>query len=322
MKEVQASIVEEQTVLAGGETAGIYVKTDGVLVIGTGVVQSMTGEEREPAENLVKSGDYITKINGQPIEEKEQLVEYLNENGKEDIVLTLRRDGEELEVTITPVLCEDKSYKIGVWIRDDIAGIGTIAYVTQENEYGILGHPISDVDTGTVVEMESGTLYEANILAVESGKIGTPGEIIGSITYNAEHELGTVENNTQTGVFGTVDTSAWEQFSANQTDWYPAAFKQEIELGSAQMISDVSGERKAYEVEILSLDYSQQHANKGILLQITDEELLNSTGGIVQGMSGSPLIQNGKIIGAVTHVFVNDPTKGYGVFIENMLEQM
>ncbi|MCI8993223.1 MAG: SpoIVB peptidase [Eubacterium sp.] len=321
VKEVQATIVEEQQLLPGGMTAGIYVQTKGVLVIGTGVVQAMTGEEVEPALNIVKSGDYITAVNGIPVEEKEQMIEQIEEAEGNKLVFTLVRDGKSLDVSLEPVYTDQKDYKVGIWVRDDIAGIGTISYVTEDMEYAILGHAINDMDSGAMVEIDNGTLYASEISDIVRGEIGSPGEMIGTISYSRDNVLGDIERNTDSGAFGFLNELPEELKTETGNDWLEPAFKQEIKMGAAQIISDVSGVREFYDIEIQALDYKEMHQNKGILFQVTDERLLSKTGGIIQGMSGSSIVQDGKIIGAVTHVLVNDPTKGYGIFIENMLEK-
>lgn len=317
VKDVEVTLIEGTAVYAGGTTVGIYAKMNGVLVIGTGNVALSDGEEKSPAENLVKGGDYIVSVNGEMVDEKEALSELINTYGQEKEVLGIIRNDEYIEVAATPVKAENEQYMLGIWVRDDLAGIGTLTYYTEEGKYGALGHPVSDGDTGTRVEVKQGDIYEADIVGIRKGEDGNPGEISGVINYGDSYKVGTIEKNCEKGIYGTLN--------GNQKDYlkdayFEVAYKQDIVLGKAYILSDVSGEIEQYEIEIQSLDFSGREENKGILIHVTDEKLLRLTGGIVQGMSGSPIIQNGKIIGAVTHVFVNDSTKGYGIFIENMLE--
>lgn len=317
VKDVEVTLVEGDAVFAGGTTIGIYAKTSGVLVIGTGTVTTMSNQEESPAENLVKGGDYIVSVNGEAVDEKEKLAELINVYGEEKEVLGIVRDDEYIEVAATPVKISSDQYMLGIWVRDDLAGIGTLTYYKDNGEFGALGHPISDGDTGSRITMKEGYIYQTDIIGIKKGESGNPGELSGVINYSRDCKLGTIERNSEIGIYGDLDGNL-RDFPIGQS--YDVTYKQDISLGEAYIISDVSGTKEAYEIEIQSLDYSGREENKGILFQVTDEKLLELTGGIVQGMSGSPIIQNGKIIGAVTHVFINDPTRGYGIFIETMLE--
>lgn len=315
VKEVSVEVVDEEQVAPCGVPVGIYVKTDGILIIGTGTVTGSDGMSYEPAENLVKSGDYVKTINEQIIESKEDLIEKINQCQGEPVVLGISRDGEYIRLKLQPVKTAEDEYKLGIWVRDDLAGVGTLTFYDEQGAYGALGHPVSDIDTGTKVSMADGTLYEAEIAGITKGEKGNPGEISGVITYLDQYRLGTVAENTNVGIYGKLEKVPEE---VEDAVYYPIGLKQDIEEGEAYIISMVSGERKEYSINITGMDYNSE--NKGILFQVTDPELIELTGGIVQGMSGSPIIQNGKVIGAVTHVFVQDASKGYGIFIENMLQ--
>lgn len=317
IKNIEVTYVEGKAVFTSGKTIGIYAKTDGVLVIGNGNIILENGEEVCPSENLLHKGDYILSVNGEEISEKEELAALIDIYGEEKEILGVKRNEEYIEVAITPVEAKAGQYMLGVWVRDDLAGIGTMTYYNEEGEFGALGHPISDGDIGEEILLKNGKIYETSIIGIRKGTSGNPGEISGVINYHGDYRLGTLEANETEGIFGTLDGNLSE-FSRGE--YYQAAYKQDIVLGKAYLLSDVSGELKSYEIEIQSLDFSNKEINKGITLKVTDEELLSLTGGIVQGMSGSPILQDGKIIGAVTHVLVNDPTRGYGIFIENMLE--
>ncbi len=316
VKDVEVNLIEGTAVYAGGTTVGIYAKMKGVLVIGTGNVVLADGKEASPSENLVKGGDYIVSVNGQAVDEKETLSELIDIYGQEKEVLGIIRNDEYIEVAATPVKAENEKYMLGIWVRDDLAGIGTLTYYTEDGEYGALGHPVSDGDTGTRVVVKQGNIYEANIVGIRKGEDGNPGEISGVISYGESFKVGTIETNSEKGIYGTLNGNQKEYL---KDAYLEIAYKQDIVLGEAYILSDVSGEIAQYKIEIESLDFSGREENKGILIHVTDEKLLALTGGIVQGMSGSPIIQNGRIIGAVTHVFVNDSTMGYGIFIENML---
>ena len=316
-QEVNANTTSEDTVILGGMPIGIYLETDGVMVLGTDAIMSIDGMEYEPAENLVKPGDYIVAFNRQTVENKTELIDAMKDMDQEDVILRLRREDRYLNVRIKPVVCSNEEYKLGIWVRDDTQGLGTITYLQSDCEFGALGHGIHDVDTNELLEISEGTLYETSIRNIKKGETGTPGGMEGVIVYNNYNILGDITQNTDTGVYGKIKRI--DRVIQNTTA-VPAAKKEEIKTGPATILCAVSGQIEAYEIEITGIDYYSKEINKGILLKVTDDKLLEQTGGIVQGMSGSPIIQDGKLVGAVTHVLVNDPTKGYGIFIENMLE--
>lgn len=319
LKEAKVEVIEPTYVIPGGAPIGIYIETHGILILGTGKVTGMDGLNYEPALRIVQGGDYIQAINGEEIRDKEELIERINDLGKEEIVLDLERKGERIQVKLKAVQTERDEYRLGIWVRDNTQGIGTLTFLTEEGEFGALGHGINDVDTGTLLELEKGALYDTSIVDIKKGEKGTPGELSGMIRYRSELVCGEIEENTPAGIFGTGQERLYEKISPEMVQ---VGYKQEIELGEAWIRSFVSGEQKDYRVEILEVNRNEADVNKGIILKVTDPELLELTGGIVQGMSGSPILQNGKIVGAVTHVFVQDSTKGFGVFIENMLEHV
>lgn len=317
VKDISVTLVEEENVFTGGTQVGIYAKTKGVLVIGMGEVTDKSGVEQSPAKNIIKTGDYIVSINGVSVNEKEALSNEVHKNGGNTEVIGILRNEEFLEVAVNPVCSENDRYMLGVWVRDDMAGIGTMTFYRSNRTFGALGHPVNDGDTGELLQIAEGSLYETEIIGIERGKSGEPGELSGIIHYGRENYLGSIEKNTEIGIYGILDGNVG---LLSEGTYCEVAYKQEIEKGNAVILSSVSGEIKAYEAVIEDVNFAGTEVNKGILLRVTDEELLDLTGGIVQGMSGSPILQNGKLIGAVTHVLVNDPTRGYGVFIENMLE--
>lgn len=222
-----------------------------------------------------------------------------------------------MPVEMTPVETADGDFKLGLWIRDDTQGIGTMTYISTNGEFGALGHGISDSDTGMLVQTSGGELYDTEIMGIEKGTFGKPGVMSGVIYYGNQSKLGAIEANTNEGIFGTVN----EKFRNRvKSEAIPIGYRQDVKKGKAYVRSNVSGELKDYEIEIQKVDYSTARKSKDMIIKVTDPELLELTGGIVQGMSGSPIIQDGKLIGAVTHVFIQDSTRGYGIFIENMLE--
>lgn len=316
VKDVQVDVVDENYAIPCGVPVGIYLKSDGILVIGTGTLTGTDGMEIEPAYGILRSGDYIEAINGKPLSKKEDLIQAVNQAGPEKVTLKIRRGEEQMNISMNPARDQDGTYKLGAWVRDDTQGIGTMTYLDLNGHFGALGHGISDSDIGGVVEIEEGALYETQILGIEKGSAGNPGVMSGVIYYGPGSQLGTIEANTETGIFGTAGKDLVSRIDASPL---PIGYRQDVSAGPALLRSSVSGEVKDYQIEIQKVDYSTSHRTKSIVFEVVDQELLSLTGGVVQGMSGSPIIQNGKLIGAVTHVFVQDSTKGYGIFIENML---
>lgn len=316
LKEIKVTPADSSSVFVSGSTVGIYMETEGVLIIDTGQIVSEDGIEQEPAKNIVKPGDYIVAFNEEKISTKKELIEDLSQLDGGDVTLDIKRNGEIIPVSLTPVKDIEGSYKLGIWVRDDTQGIGTLTFVDSEGRYGALGHGINDVDTGELLDINEGILYQAEILDIQKGSKGTPGELSGMIRYESARVIGTITRNGKNGIYGYFSGDESAAFLEN----LPIAYKQDVEIGPAVIRSCVSGEVEEYKAEITKIDMNHEDSNKSFVIHVTDEDLLELTGGIVQGMSGSPIIQDGKIIGAVTHVLVNDPTRGYGIFIENMLD--
>lgn len=315
---VNAAGADTDTVLLGGMPVGIYMETDGVMVLSTETVEGIDGTVCEPARGLVKAGDYITAINDMELEGKSNLLDAVEEMGEDTVVLTLRRDGELLDVKLRPVEYKNGKYRLGIWVRDNIQGLGTVTFLTGQSRFGALGHGIHDTDTNVLMSISDGTVYRTSIQDITKGSNGSPGSMEGIIIYNNFNVLGTIDKNTDAGIYGTIDKigSLFEKQIPIKT-----AKKEEIEKGDAAIRCYVDGRIREYDIQVTDIDMSGAEINKGLVIKVTDEELLEKTGGIIQGMSGSPIIQNGKLIGAVTHVFVQDSTMGYGIFIENMLEE-
>lgn len=318
-KEVSAGTGSENLLIPGGMPIGIYMETDGVMVLGTDEIKSSDGSSTSPAKHLVKDGDYIVGIDEEEVENKQELIEVMQNLSKKTVILHLRRKMEYIDVKIHPAKDEEGKYKLGIWVRDNVQGLGTITFLNANSEFGALGHGIHDVDTSELLEISEGTLYETSIQNIKKGQNGSPGGMEGIIVYNHYNVLGSITSNTETGIYGKIDRVD-KVFKKQEA--YPAGSKEEIKTGKAYIRCAVSGEVKDYEIQITKIDLHPGEVNKGIEIRVTDEELLRITGGIVQGMSGSPILQDGKIVGAVTHVFVQDSTKGYGIFIENMLENL
>ena len=314
LKEVQVQTVEDKWVSVCGASVGLYMETQGVLVVDTGEITDVEGLVENPAENIVKPGDYILEVNGTPIGGKKELIEKIQTSQGEAMNLLVNREGEEIPLSLEPVMTPEQDYKLGIWVRDNTQGIGTLTYVDQEGKFGALGHGISDTDTGELLDVSQGELYQAQILSVLKGTKGVPGELSGYIEYEDSKKIGTIEKNTALGIFGQLFPTA-----SMPEKKVEIGYKQEVKEGKAQLMTQLDGEVKAYDIEITEINQNQADTNKAFEIRVTDPELLAKTGGIVQGMSGSPILQGEKLIGAVTHVFVQDSSKGYGIFIENML---
>ncbi len=303
----------EISLIPCGRAVGIKIYTDGLIVTKTGAVTDENGISSYPArKSSLKAGDVIVSANGTELKSSEQLSEIISENPGE-ICLSVRRDGEMFETSAQPVTAKDGTLRLGLWVRDSTAGIGTITYINPaDNSFAALGHGICDTDTGNIMSVKSGNILNCSGLSVIKSKKGAPGELSGS--FGSEN-TGSITKNISCGIFGQINGTY--SFS----DAVPAAQPSQVEKGDAYIMSDIDGDGvKNYSIRINKV--SEDLGDKSIVFEITDAELMEKAGGIVQGMSGAPIIQNNKLIGAVTHVFVNNPQKGYGIFIENMLENL
>jgi len=299
-----------------GMTIGVRINTNGVMVLGTGPFLGADGQPHSPAEGILRGGDVILAVNNKPIESKETLSQLVAESTG-DVNLQIRRDGNEFEVTLTPMLAAtDDVRRIGIWVRDSTKGIGTLTYyVPGTGQFGAIGHGILDVDTKKLINVRSGVIMPSNVTSIVRGTRGNPGELEGSV--DSTTVLGSVELNSPSGIYGSLSP---EFIASLPTDAMPIATRDQIKEGPATILTNVVGsEVKSFDITIEGVNHTATDETKGMIIRITDPELLAATGGIVQGMSGSPIIQDGRVVGAVTHVFVQDPTKGYGIFIETML---
>lgn len=325
--------ISVEGVYACGRLTGIYEQTEGVLVVNTAEVTDENGKKVNPADKKVQCGDYILSVNGRTVADKEELSEAVNDimkqydeshedkrhEDKSTVNIKFLRGGEEMSADITPVRMDDGRYYMGIWVKDDLAGIGTITYYTKDGRFGALGHGIGDgTQSGNLLYANSGDLYSMKLTKIKKGKAGAPGEIGGVVYFGKKSHIGTLDCNSNLGIYGQLDSDELSEYATEDT-YYPVAGKDEIHTGSAQMISEISGKLEKYNLEITNIDKKATDTNKGMELKVTDDRLIELSGGIVQGTSGSPIIQDGKIIGAVTHVFVDDPTGGYGICIDEML---
>lgn len=312
VKKVQLCFMPEKKVEVIGRTVGICVDTKGVLVLGVGQVRATDNKEYTPCKGLLKSGDIIMSVNGEDVKNKEDLVRLVN---RDDMVyIKAIRKNEEINLNVTPIKSvDDNNYKLGLWVRDSTQGIGTITYYDRKNNsFGALGHPINDIDTGELMEIDGGEILDAHIEKAEKGKAGLPGALLGDINFN--RTIGYIDSNKNNGIFGHMcsDIKGIEM---------PIGYKNDVKIGNGSIYVNTDGKFvEKYSIHIDSINKYNTSDTKNFVLTITDKRLLDMTGGIVQGMSGCPVVQDGKLVGAVTHVFVNDPTKGYGIFVENMLD--
>ncbi len=314
IKDVTVSVLPNEKLIPSGESVGVRIDTQGVMVLGIGSVIGDDGKEYEIAKDILKPGDMILKVNDTPIDSKETLIKCIE--SYDSLNMEIKRNNIIQNVNINCIKGQDGKNKIGVWVRDSTQGIGTLTYINpKEKTFGALGHGIVDVDTKEIMEVQDGKIMKSEIVDVKKGEKGKPGELIGNIQKN--EEIGKIKNNTNLGIYGKIEDDKY----INEKNAIPIGLKDSVEIGKASILCNIDGtEAKEYDIEIESINKYNIDNSKSMVIKITDEKLLNKTNGIIQGMSGSPIIQNGKIIGAVTHVFVNDPSKGYGIFIENMLE--
>ena len=297
-----------------GRAVGIKLFSDGVLVVGLSEVETSSGAKEPGRECGLKAGDLITHINGQDVDTIESVQALLAEEEGAPLTIRAQRGEKTLQLSATPAANLQGSYQLGVWLRDSMAGIGTMTFYDPDTgSFAALGHGINDVDTATLMPLESGSIMPATVGDVKKGQSGQPGELHGN--FDLSRDLGDLYANTESGIFGTMDRQ--ETYCSGQS--IPVASRGEVEIGPATIRSNVRGDKvETFDIEITYLAPDDE-ASRALTIHVTDPELLTVTGGIVQGMSGSPILQNGKLVGAVTHVLVNDPTRGYGIFIENML---
>lgn len=319
LKTVTVQVDSERILIPGGQSIGLTLFTDGVFVVDSADVYLPDGTVRNPARDAgLTSGDCIKRIDGKKIGSMQDLTEAVRTSTSESLAVEYVRDGKERTTTVQPVLDETGERRLGIWVRDSTAGIGTLTYIDpQQNAFGALGHAVTDMDTGRVLPIEKGEVYLSEIVDVKKGSRGEAGELHGVFTggWNA---LSSLNKNTEFGVYGRVNQTVTNPLYPNGL---PVAAQSEVELGPATLLTTVD-ERgvQEFDCNIIRLSPQLTKASRSMIVEITDPELLSITGGIVQGMSGSPIIQNGKIVGAITHVYVNDPTKGYGLYIDWMLD--
>lgn len=320
LKSINVSVLPKNKVIPVGNIAGVKLYTSGVLVVGMSEIEGKDNRRYKPYENTgIKEGDTITKINNKSISSTDDLIDNVNKSNGDTIEVTYIQNEQKKECSITPVKTNENEYKIGLWVRDSAAGVGTVTfYEPSTKTFGALGHGIADIDTGELLNIASGEFVTTRILNITKGEKGNPGKIQGTIEN--QQTIGEISKNTGFGIYGKVDNISSLDIEASKE--MEVALRDEIKLGRAKILCSLDNKNvQEYEIEIKKIYKENNYNNKSMEIEITDERLISKTGGIIQGMSGSPIIQNGKFIGAVTHVLVNNPKEGYAVFGDLMLKQ-
>lgn len=320
IKTIDVSVLPRTTVIPVGNIAGVKLYTSGVLVVGMSEIEGEDNRKYKPYENTgIEEGDTIVQINESEISSTDDLIDLVNKSKGKEVNITYIHQEETKECSITPVKTNDDEYKLGLWVRDSAAGVGTVTfYEPSTKTFGALGHGITDIDTGKLLNIASGEFVTTRILNITKGEEGNPGKIQG--TVEDQKTIGNISKNTGFGIYGKVDNLSSLNIDASKE--MEVALRDEIKLGKATILCSLDNKKvEEYEIEIEKIFKDNNYNNKSMEIKITDNKLIEKTGGIIQGMSGSPIIQNGKFIGAVTHVLVNNPQEGYAVFGDIMLKQ-
>ena len=320
IKDIDVSVLPRTTVIPVGNIAGLKLYTSGVLVVGMSEIEGEDSKIYKPYENTgIEEGDTIVKINDNEINTTDELIEKINMSKGEKVEIEYIHDEETKECSITPVKTSEEEYKLGLWVRDSAAGVGTVSFYEPDTHiFGALGHGITDIDTGDLLNIAEGEFVTAKILDIKKGEDGNPGKIQG--TVEEQETIGEISKNTEFGIYGKIkDISSLNIDTSKEME---VALRDEIQLGKATILCSLDNQTVGeYEIEITKINKENNYNNKSMEIKVTDEKLIEKTGGIIQGMSGSPIIQNGKFIGAITHVLVNSSTEGYAIFGDLMLKQ-
>lgn len=321
LKTVKVNVIPDLKVIPGGQTIGVKVKSAGILVVGHHQVVTENNKLSPGEAAGIQAGDLITHINGIKLKDVRDVADIAAEAGKNhrSMQITYKRGEKQLSTSLTPVFDkQDRAWRLGLYIRDSAAGVGTLTfYAPEQGVYGALGHIITDMNTQTPIVVGSGQILQSSVTSISKSESGEPGEKRAHFLKEGKI-LGNIERNTHFGIFGKMSQNPEHSMYSKPV---PVAFAEDVREGPAEILTVVEGQRvERFKVEIVHVSKQDVPETKGLVLRITDPRLVEKTGGIVQGMSGSPIMQNGKLIGAVTHVFVNDPKSGYGCFIEWMLQ--
>lgn len=320
LKNVDVNIIPKTKVIPVGSIAGVKLYTNGVLVVGMSEIEGKDNKKYKPYENTgISEGDTIIKIDDIQINSTDDLVNSVNNSNGQNIKINYIHNEESKECSITPIETSKKEYKIGLWVRDSAAGVGTVTFYEPETKtFGALGHGITDIDTNELINIASGEFITTKILNIAKGESGNPGKIQGTI--DNQTKIGTISKNTKFGIYGKVDNLSTLQLDKNNE--MEVALREEVEPGKAYILCSLDNSTpQKYEIEIEKVFRDNNYDNKSMQIKVTDLRLIEKTGGIIQGMSGSPIIQSNKFVGAVTHVLVNNPQEGYGVFADIMLKK-
>lgn len=320
IKNVNVDVLPKTTVIPVGNIAGVKLYTNGVLVVGMSEIEGYDNKKYKPYENKgIKEGDTIVKIDEKLINSTEDLIETVNNSQGRDIKVQYIHQEETKECSISPVKTSNSQYKLGLWVRDSAAGVGTVSfYEPTSKTFGALGHGITDIDTNELINIASGEFVTTRILNITKGESGNPGKIQG--TVENQTNIGKIYKNSKFGIYGKVDNIS--SLNIDMSKEMEVALREEIKTGKATILCSLDNQQpQEYEIEIEKIYKDNNYDNKSMKIKVTDEKLLEKTGGIIQGMSGSPVLQNGKFVGAITHVLVNDPQEGYAVFGDIMLKQ-
>lgn len=321
VKEINVNVIPKTKVIPLGNLIGLKLYTSGVLVVGMSEIEGDNNQKYKPYLNSgIEEGDMIVEMNNKKIENTDELVDVVSKSNGQEIQIKYVRNEEVITTSIAPIKNEANEYKLGLWVRDAAAGVGTLTfYEPTTGSFAALGHGIVDVDTGGILNIANGELVTSKLISIQKGEKNNPGEIKGSIDSGVT--IGKIEKNTNFGVFGFVSNRG--NLDLKKSKEYDVALRSEIKTGEAEIICELEeGKKETYKIEIEKIYTSNNYDNKSMLIKITDERLLEKTGGIIQGMSGAPIIQNGKFIGAITNVLVSDPTTGYAIFGDLMIKQM
>jgi stage IV sporulation protein B len=320
VKNVTVNVIPDRKVIPSGEAIGVKIQTKGVLVVGLSSITSEDGKKNSPAADAgFEIGDTILEINGQKIEKDRDITNLVNNSKDASLNFLIERVGKQHNINVKPVKSlEDSVYRIGLWVRDNIAGVGTMTFIDPEtNNFGALGHGITDVDSGVLIDISKGSVLKSKVASIQKARKTVPGEIVG-IFFESQDPYGKITKNTNFGIYGALNLKDRK----NLLEPIPIALSYQIKEGPAKILTTIDGNKvEEFDIEIQKINRQNTCSSKSMLIKVTDQRLLDITGGIVQGMSGSPIIQDGKLVGAVTHVLVNDPTRGYGIFIEWMLDE-
>lgn len=318
VKQVTINIEEEKKVMVGGDAIGVKLYTEGILVVGFSDIESKNGRRQSPAVvSGIQLGDMIVEIDDKQVKEIKDLTDIISKCNGKKIKMKIKRKDKYISLDIEPVLNKENQFKLGMWVRDSTSGIGTLTFIEPNlRKFAALGHPINDIDTGQIMEIRVGNIYKAKVIDIDKGVRGKPGELRG--IFSEDDVLGEINKNNVCGIYGKINNT----LNTKNTMLYPIASQDEVREGPAKIRVEIDEKVKEYDIIIERVTKQSSPSAKSMVIRITDKNLIEKTGGIVQGMSGSPIIQNGKLVGAVTHVFINRPDMGYAIYAEWMYNEL